>query len=88
MPLSENNIEINITINYPITYKSVDVTDKNTTQFKFYCTEEKIANACIVAYSSVANAVLLLLLTSLSKKDPDLIGVINFKKCLLCHRQI
>ena len=36
--------------------------------------------------SSIANAVLLLLLTSLRKKDPDLIGVINFKKCFLCHK--
>ena len=60
--------------------------DKNITQFKFYCTEEKIANECIVVYSSIANAVLLLLLTSLRKKDPDLIGVINFKKCLLCRK--
>ena len=34
------------------------------------------------------NVVLLLLLLSLSKKDPDLIGVINFKKCLLCHKWI
>ena len=39
IPLSENNIEINIIINYPVTYKSVDVMDKNTTQFKFYCIE-------------------------------------------------
>ena len=36
--------------------------------------------------SSIANAVLFLLLTSLRKKDPDLIGVINFKKCFLCHK--
>lgn len=42
---SDNNIETIITINIPVTYKSVDITDKNTIQFNSYCMEEKVANA-------------------------------------------
>jgi len=41
---SDNNIEISITINIPVTYKSVEIIDNNTIQFNSYCIEEKIAS--------------------------------------------